>query len=216
MLKLFIGGKNVPALVYIKAEDIIETIGQLINVTGMYSWVDVSKVDIAKGIVLLKRESNNITLNVGHHSIFMKGAEKALISAYTIGTRFEERIKRLNKNGKFLEAYLTDCVSILAILKAGDYIKNLAEEESVKRGLGVSAYISPGYLESWPLSDQKNLCSILDLEKIGLTLNESNVLTPFKSVFCMIGIGPGFTSRKVGLVCKFCNVREKCWLRDKN
>ena len=65
----------------------------------------------------------------------------------------------------------------------------------------------------FPITDQKNFLEILDAPKrIGVCVNNSMMLTPSKSVTCVIGLGYDLavSSRKS---CDTCNLRETCRFR---
>jgi 5-methyltetrahydrofolate--homocysteine methyltransferase len=68
---------------------------------------------------------------------------------------------------------------------------------------------SPGYGD-YPLELQREFLNILDApRKIGLTVNDSFLLTPTKSVTAIIGISPSEIERKKR-GCATCNMRGKC------
>jgi hypothetical protein len=96
---------------------------------------------------------------------------------------------------------------------AGAALRCVAEEAAASLGWGVSEALSPGSLVGWQLRGQRELCSLLPLETIGVRLNDYCVLEPHKSFSVMIGLGPGYTSAKVGSVCKYCALNATCWRR---
>lgn len=71
---------------------------------------------------------------------------------------------------------------------------------------------SPGYGD-YPLSVQPALIKYLNAEKlIGLTVTESGILLPRKSVTAVIGVSDGEQDKKLR-GCAVCNMRESCRFR---
>ncbi len=89
----------------------------------------------------------------------------------------------------------------------------LAEETAAGLGWGVSPSLSPGSLVGWSQRGQRDLCALLQLDDIGVRLNEYCVLEPHKSASGLIGLGPGYESARVGSVCKYCALQKTCWRR---
>ena len=134
-----------------------------------------------------------------------------LVGVTTIGPQLDAQARRLHQAGKALPAYLLDCVGVIALGQAGQALRRMAEKRAAKRGWGVGPSLGPGTLAGWDLQEQSVLCAGLDLDAIGVHLNESNVLVPFKSASGLVGLGPDYLSRKVGSVCRFCMLSKSCW-----
>lgn len=97
-------------------------------------------------------------------------------------------------------------------------IADLAEKELeqivVKEGYHLTWRFSPGYGDL-PLETQKTLIQVLDTHrKIGVSLTESCLMMPSKSVTAILGISD--TKRDIREnKCDFCNNRERCAFRKK-
>ncbi len=102
---------------------------------------------------------------------------------------------------------MTQAVVLNAVLT--DYIENAANEfeakvkaEQSSAGKGARPRISCGYGD-FDLAAQRDIITLLKADKyLGITVNESNMLTPVKSVTALIGIG-GAASRKA-TPCESC------------
>jgi hypothetical protein len=103
-----------------------------------------------------------------------------------------------------------DPISDPVRLEIGPHADLLADAEC---GWAVGASLSPGSLAGWPLTGQRDLCALLPLERIGVSLNAVGILVPFKSVTSVIGIGLGYTGRRVGSVCHLCSRASARWRR---
>jgi hypothetical protein len=176
----------------------------------VYSWVDV--ISVGKKYVHLTCPEKKTTLKLcmGCHTQLLKNARIGLVAVWTIGADLDQKINYLNHHGKFFEAYLYDAIGLVALSKTFDAVKYMAEYKAKTKKWGVSPMLSPGSLSEWPLEEQTLLCSILELEKFKMEINNQNVLTPFKSVSGLIGIGPGFDSKIVGSMCRVCASNKTC------
>jgi hypothetical protein len=152
-------------------------------------------------------------LHVGPKVDLLNDAEMLLVGVGTIGRALEERVEELQAAGESLKSYLLDTAGVLALGTVGEALRCLAEEDASARGWGVGAALSPGSLVGWPLRGQRELCALLPLEQIGVRLNEHAVLEPFKSFSVVVGLGPGYETKKVGSVCKYCALKNTCWRR---
>lgn len=181
-----------------------------------YRFVKVHKVADEK--IFIKQGSDRMphVLNIGPNATLLHNAEMVMISVHTIGIGIDAKVKKLNNTGHYLKSFLLDCAGLTALNEVGKHGQKIIENIAKKMNWGVSASLSPGSLEGWDISDQKNLCSILDIKKAGITLSDSCMLIPFKTVSTLIGTGAGYTSKKVGSICKLCNFRNTCWKKAEN
>ena len=206
-------GKRAPEALVDETAIAIEQTRRLIYPRALYKWVSVRDV-IGKQVVLAAVNGDRETvLKLGPHADLMGKAELALVSVGTIGNELDEHVDELNKSGKLLEAYLVNSVGVVALAEVGRAIRKYAEKEASSRGWGVGASLAPGSLQGWPIEGQFELCVLLSLDEIAVRLNESGVLVPFNSASSLIGMGQGYSARKVGSVCRFCIRAETCWRR---
>ncbi len=181
---------------------------------AVYDWYDVHTADGEH--VYLSHDSQpsaEAVLHVGPKVELLAGAQRVLVSVGTIGPQLEAQVTRLHANGEALKSFLLDCAGVLALGAVNAALRCLVEETAVQEGWGVSEALSPGSLVGWSLRGQRELCSLLPLETIGVTLNDFYVLEPEKSFSVLIGLGTGYTAAKVGSVCRFCELRRTCWRR---
>jgi len=165
-------------------------------------------------VLVASTKDGQITgLRMGPHAHLMEKARLALVSAVTIGSKLESLIDHYNSKGDILKAYLADSIGVVALSQVGEAIRRLAEREAESRGWGVSPSLAPGSLVGWPLTGQRDLCSLLPVQEIGISLTQNGVLKPFKSVSSLIGLGPDYSDKKVGSVCRYCSRAETCWRR---
>lgn len=132
---------------------------------------------------------------------YMEKAEKLAVFICSAGEKFTTFTEKYTKEGDFLKAYVTDILGSLTAEKAIEYILKKLEEEMAARGINVSNSYSPGYC-NWPLTDQQSLFAILPKNPCGISLTESSLMLPIKSVSGIVGIGKNI--EKKSYACEIC------------
>ena len=130
------------------------------------------------------------------------------------GQALEAASKKASENGHHLGSYFLDLIGLIVLEKIGNLIKQIAEKKAAESGWGVGPFLSPGSVHGWELEEQKKLCSLLPLEKINVTIREDAVLFPFKTISCLIGLGPGYDRVKVGTTCQVCSKNHDCQMKQ--
>lgn len=111
-------------------------------------------------------------------------AEKIILFTATMGGPISEEINRLFQGDNYALAAMVDSVVSMAADRAAMVlIEQLIEDNS----LAALPY-SPGYC-GWHISGQKSLFNYLEPERIGMTLSESYMMYPVKSVSGVILAG---------------------------
>jgi hypothetical protein len=113
------------------------------------------------------------------------GSDNLALFALTVGSEISDTINTLFEKKDFALAAMLDSVASMAADKSVEvlevYLYNkLLEKNLTKKGNIVLGY-SPGYC-GWDLSGQKKLFQYLNPDEIGISLNESFLMTPLKSV----------------------------------
>ncbi len=155
-------------------------------------------------------------LRVGPKVDLLRSAERVLVSVDTIGPALGKRVDELHASGAVLDAYMLDCVGVMALGAVGEALRKSAEQRAAELGWGVGAALSPGSLVGWSTRGQRDLCALLPLEAIRVHLNDQCVLRPLKSGSMLIGLGPDYKSSRVGSICRYCSAAETCWRRRRD
>ena len=180
----------------------------------VYDWFDVHSVEGPRVHLASPTQVGLETvLHVGPKADLLTPAQLVLVGVITIGPQLEQRVHELQASDDTLQSYLLDSAGVVALGAVGETLRCLAEDSAAERDWGVSPSLSPGSLVGWPLKGQKEVCSLLPLDEIGVGLNKHNVLEPHKSASGLIGLGPGYPSNRVGSVCKYCALKDTCWRR---
>ncbi len=114
----------------------------------------------------------------------LAGCEEVVIFAATVGLEMDRLIRRYTS--------LSPAKALFFQAIGAERIESLCDafcEELREKGLQLHPRFSPGYGD-FPLEVQKDIFRVLDCpRKIGLSLNESLLMSPSKSVTAIIGIG---------------------------
>jgi hypothetical protein len=116
--------------------------------------------------------------------IFRASDDLALF-AVTLGEKMSQEISRKFENhdfalGTMLDAAASEGAEMAALVLENSYRRHLLESGRFDRRHGTLRF-SPGYC-GWHISAQKELFQTLEPDKIGITLNESYLMTPIKSI----------------------------------
>ena len=138
------------------------------------------------------------------------GAEKVVVFCASVGLGIDRLINAYSRiapsKGLFFQAFGTERVESLC----DAFCKDIQTENAQ---WFTGGRFSPGY-GNLPLSMQKTVFALLNVEKhIGVTLNDSLLMTPTKSVTAFLPLFS--TDRKVGIGCKNCNKKD-CFARKEN
>ncbi len=151
--------------------------------------------------------------------IYRKSDYLALF-AVTLGPALSFKVTKLFDTGKYALGYMLDSISsyaadILANIASKHLQSELAGREPSASSWRVLSY-SPGYC-GWNITGQKKLFEVLRPEEIGITLNESCLMSPIKSVSGVLIAGPGEIHEFVNSYpfCNTCRTRS-CIERMRN
>lgn len=132
----------------------------------------------------------------------LNGCKEAVFFAATVGLELDRLIAKYGclspSKALFMQAIGAERVEALC----DSFCRSLAETE----GKCLSPRFSPGYGDL-PLEAQKVFFSVLECEKrIGLTLNDSLLMSPTKSVTAVVGIGG--KEQKGKNKCSACSMQD--------
>jgi hypothetical protein len=164
---------------------------------------------LVKDTIHLDREAKNlrvddVTFHI--HKVVtrqLKQAEKLAIFVCTAGAGISDWSKALMHEGDMLLGYIVDVIGSEVVETAMDHIQDILEEEMGESNLGVTDRYSPGYCE-WQVSEQHKLFSFFPNDFCGITLSDSSLMHPIKSVSGVIGIGRH--AKRKGYPCDYCDM----------
>lgn len=141
----------------------------------------------------------------------LKGCDRAVVFAVTVSAEADKLIRQLSVTN-MAESLAVDCLCSTAVEQACD----IAEREIFSQ-LRVSYRtwrFSPGYGDL-SVSIQGDILTLLNAQRrIGLTVTESNLLVPSKSVTAIIGVSENPIERGKKRGCESCKMSDSCAFRS--
>ncbi|MDX9728673.1 MAG: vitamin B12 dependent-methionine synthase activation domain-containing protein [Bacteroidales bacterium] len=124
------------------------------------------------------------------HIIFsqIRKAEEAALFICTAGAEVGLRSHRSMKEGDLLRGYVYDVIGSEVVENAADRMQAELRLTAAAEGLKITNRFSPGYC-GWDVAEQHKLFSFFPDNYCGITLTESALMSPVKSVSGIIGIG---------------------------
>ncbi len=140
----------------------------------------------------------------------LEGCDRAVFMAATASAETDILISRAEARD------MTDALILDALgSAAAEQVCAMAETEIREklRGFCMTRRFSPGYGD-FPIDTQKNIAEVLSVQKrIGVTVTDSCLLIPSKSVTAVIGVSESPVPRK-RMGCEFCTMKNKCNFRQ--
>lgn len=191
-------------------EEVLAQVMNLWRPKAVYKWLNLEDADSSSVVLSSGPQGRTTTLQLGFSTQFVAPAKQVLIGVYTAGQELDHASREASMDKRLMDAYLIDLVALRVLKEVELFLTGVVEEAARKSAWGVSPYLSPGSVHGWDLADQPNLCSLLNLDAIDVNIDRNGTFTPFKTVSCLIGIGPDFESTQVGPTCLVCSNRENC------
>ncbi len=171
-----------------------------------------------------KYSGERIVLDHGTGAIFegrgvarvVKGARELVVAVLSIGAGVETRIQEYMAGHQSLRGTLLDGFASWAVhVTRLQFVDWLKREVASSEGYRASIPVSPGEASGFPMANQRVIFSLLneETEEIGVTLKESLLMIPLKSVSLVVGVGPDPLGLESGHDCNYCNLRERCKFR---
>lgn len=164
---------------------------------------------------IIRTPGGGLDIDFGCSVKFLAPATHVLVAVYTAGSEIERYSMEASRNGDVLVAYFIDLIGLIVLEKTGNIIKRIARHKAVEMGRGVSPFLSPGSVHGWKLEEQTKLCTLLPLDQINVSIRNDAVLTPFKTISCLIGLGAGYDVVDVGETCRVCSKRDECQMKHR-
>lgn len=117
----------------------------------------------------------------------LTGCEKVILLSATVGTEIENKITDLFKEGKYSLSLMLDAAATTAVEQSADLMEKAINEQVSRKGYNMKWRFSPGYGD-WPIEQQPEMLKAAQGEKIGITLTESLMLEPRKTITAIIGL----------------------------
>ncbi len=134
-------------------------------------------------------------------------SQAVIIMVCTIGSAIDEMVSSLFKVDPSL-AVAMDGVGSAAVESLAIQACNYFEDQVKSEGLNTTLPLNPGMV-GWPVEQgQPEIFTLLDSEDIQVTLNESCMMSPNKSLSMVLGVGKDISP--VGTSCDYCSLKGVC------
>ena len=141
----------------------------------------------------------------------LRGSEAFALFICTSGLEFEAYQQRLKEQGDMVRVFIADALGSVIAEKCADQMEKALQESIDKLGWMHTNRFSPGYC-GWHVSQQQLLFPLFQGHTCGVTLTDSSLMLPIKSVSGIIGLGKNV--RHLDYTCGLCDFKQ-CYKRKK-
>jgi len=178
--------------------EMLAGIARLVQPAGGFALFDNIYIDKVNKQVTLQ----DVVFNT--HAIVTKRLDKSefcAVFACTAGDEITRMASAYNKKGQAVYAYIIDSLGSIVVERAMDVIYQRLKSLMNERGLNLTNRYNPGYCD-WDIREQKKLFGLLPVGFCGISLTDSMLMQPIKSVSGIIGIGKEVTYDQY--TCNYC------------
>lgn len=171
---------------------------QYCTTRGGYKTFDSIRIDLQSETILVEEQTFSPGKIV---TTQLKDATSVALFICTAGDGITKHANKIILQGDPMLGYIFDVIGSVCVEKAIDKIQEkLAQEQRIKN-LNISDRYSPGYCE-WNVSEQQLLFQLMPDNFGGVSLSDSSLMNPIKSVSGIIGIGAKLQQK--GYQCLWC------------
>ncbi len=133
----------------------------------------------------------------------LKKAESLAVFLCTAGEQFSLLSRQAMAGRDLLRGYIIDFVGSEVTEAAADLLQAELENSLGVTGMKITNRYSPGYC-GWNVAEQHKLFSLIPGNNCGITLNDSALMEPVKSVSGIIGAGRNVS--RFDYTCRICDM----------
>lgn len=165
----------------------------------IFSQCSVNTSDISISIEIQQFNPDKIVVTQ------LKTAQQIAIFVCTAGNEITETANEMMAGGDIMLGYVFDTIGSVVADRTAVKIQQELEKDSSIGHLKISDRFSPGYCD-WNVAEQHKLFSLLPPGFCGITLSDSALMWPVKSVSGIIGIGKNLSQK--GYQCHWCTDKD--------
>jgi hypothetical protein len=178
-------GRQVPPSSLRRMDLLTEKIDGMLTPQLSYRTLAMSQVD-RSGILL----ANGTRFKSPKLARALAGAEAVCCFLATVGPAVDIEIERLMQRRRFADAYVLDAMGSMSAENIVEQFYQRTARRRQKANGGVTLRFSPGYCD-WPIQQQRPLFRLFaKTETPDVTLNDSCLMSPRKSVSGLFGLLP--------------------------
>lgn len=201
--------ENVPHSVFESAKNLLSGVVKLLSPQGGFKIFDSQSVSFSKDYFRVKDQTFNcgkiITSN-------FKKCESLSIITVSLGNKISDEIRELMDSGDILAGFILDKIASEIVEQYADKIEEMISNLCNTQNLKITNRYSPGYC-GWDVKEQQKLFALLPEKFCGISLTDSSLMIPIKSISAVIGIGKN--AEKKDYQCSICDI-EFCYKRERN
>lgn len=139
----------------------------------------------------------------------LKGSEWFLLMVASVGSELDRWMEEKRHGNDVMETFIADALGSAIVEAVVEWGLLYMEKLVTLRGLKISNSYSPGYC-GWNVSEQQLFFSLLPDHFCGITLTDSSLMLPIKSVSALVGVGAKLEKKAYG--CAICRKKD-CYKR---
>ncbi len=143
----------------------------------------------------------------------LAGSETYVFLIATAGPGPETMARELLEKGEFLEGYIADLVASALVESVANQVQDHIRQLADQSGLKITNRYSPGYCK-WDVSEQQKLFQLFPENCCGITLSESSLMSPIKSISAVLGLGSSVSYQEY--TCEICSMKECVYRKTRN
>jgi len=136
---------------------------------------------------------------------YLDQAEKIAFFVATAGKEYEAWLKTLHEEGDIWNMFLADIIGSEIAEATARAVGEDLEKYARLNGSNISNSYSPGYC-GWTVKEQQKLFSFFPSPPCGVTLTDSSLMLPIKSVSGIIALGKQIEKKAYG--CDICMMKS--------
>lgn len=135
----------------------------------------------------------------------LRGARKYIFFMATVGPGPEKMARDLIAEGQYLEGFIVDLIASSLAEATAQFLHDHLKELEAASGIRITNRYSPGYC-GWKVDEQQKLFRLFPEGSCGISLSESSLMFPIKSVSGVVGAGPEVAFRDY--TCELCSMKD--------
>lgn len=196
-------GFDIPKQIARMIDEEVALAADLITPKATYYTMDYDKNN---NVVYNKEDNLNLCgASINNHLV---NCTQATLFTCTIGPNLDTLIDTCFKTGEFTKALVLDAIGSAAVEYVADTLNQYLSTAAYRQRYSLVSRFSPGY-GGWDLAIQKDLVALAGGSAIGITVTDTSLLIPRKSVSGVIGWQPGLNLNvNTPPPCELCQIRK--------
>lgn len=185
----------------------IQEAESLCEIRGAFCFQQKSEFNAGKSCISVDRIEFGIGKTVAKE---LRNSTSVALFICTAGEGISRRSKELLAGENPVLGYILDTLGSMIVETATDQLQKEIMRMALSQGFSITNRYSPGYCK-WSVGDQHKLFSFFPPNCCGISLTDSALMHPIKSVSGMIGLGKEVKYREY--TCDLCSQVE-CFHRN--